>query len=456
MAARAIPIGSNSSFADWFLSKLNDTNSDNLANQNRIPRVPRSLRSKDGYMKCFDPEMVSLGPYHNGNPSFKPMERFKFDAMKRYTNSSLNSYANAEQVYEKLKPVALEAKAWYEGQSSVSNEVFARMIYVDACFILDFIDEFIRKSKISPTQGRPLRPDNDGVSLRSHDTSIVLRDMMLLENQVPLFVLKELMSITKRSDTIGLQNIDGFINVLIDTPEYFSGESLEGQIQGSSNSKHGDRDIRESIHLLDIYRKRILGNEVTSPNSAETESWYSFRSVTELKEAGIKCKRIGSTHLRKVNFKSNHLSGELLLPHIVIDDMTKCLLVNMIAYELDPSGPLDRGITSYIWFMDSLVDREEDVKELRAKSILLNSLGSDKEVADLFNVLATDLTPDPDSYASVKRKIESHCKNSGRVYIANLLHTHFSTPWTTVGFSAAVLILILTMIQTFFAVFPRK
>ncbi|PNX67704.1 hypothetical protein L195_g063645, partial [Trifolium pratense] len=37
--------------------------------------------------------------------------------------------------------------------------------------------------------------------------------------------------------------------------------------------------------------------------------------------------------------------------------------------------------------MDSLIDHPEDVRKLRSEGILLNYLGSDKEVAKLFNII---------------------------------------------------------------------
>ncbi len=43
--------------------------------------------------------------------------------------------------------------------------------------------------------------------------------------------------------------------------------------------------------------------------------------------------------------------------------------------------------------MDSLIDLAEDVMVLRSKGILLNFLGSDQEVANLFNAIAKILVP---------------------------------------------------------------
>ncbi|KAG5039980.1 hypothetical protein JHK85_012456 [Glycine max] len=55
--------------------------------------------------------------------------------------------------------------------------------------------------------------------------------------------------------------------------------------------------------------------------------------------------------------------------------------------------------------MDSLIEHFGDVKELRSGKVLYSALGSDKEVAQLFNTIGTDL-PNPDQTSSA----DSSCK----------------------------------------------
>ncbi|KAL2534997.1 Plant protein of unknown function (DUF247) [Abeliophyllum distichum] len=103
--------------------------------------------------------------------------------------------------------------------------------------------------------------------------------------------------------------------------------------------------------------------------------------------------------------------------------------------------------------MDSFIDHAEDVKQHRKKGILLNNLGSDEQLAQLFNELANDLVPDPRAYADVKDLIEKHCKNKRRVWIAEWMHNHFSSPWTVLAFLSAIFAIALSLVQTYLAVF---
>jgi hypothetical protein len=103
--------------------------------------------------------------------------------------------------------------------------------------------------------------------------------------------------------------------------------------------------------------------------------------------------------------------GYLSLPPIIVDDSTRPKFLNLIAYEMCLDFKNDFGVTSYISFLDSLIDEPNDVKKLRKARVLHNFLGSDEEVAQLFNEIGTDLVPNPETYMEVKVKIQKFYDN---------------------------------------------
>ncbi|KAK3218156.1 hypothetical protein Dsin_012126 [Dipteronia sinensis] len=109
-------------------------------------------------------------------------------------------------------------------------------------------------------------------------------------------------------------------------------------------------------------------------------------------------------------------------------------------------------VSTYIFFMDSLIDRAQDVKELRESGILLNALGSDKEVAKLFNKISTDLVPNQMLYSEVQRRIQSHYDNKLMTWIAQFIARHFHSPWSVLAFIAAILALASSIVQTVYTV----
>ena len=80
------------------------------------------------------------------------------------------------------------------------------------------------------------------------------------------------------------------------------------------------------------------------------------------------------------------MQQKVILPPLSIEDSTKSMLLNMLAFETCPDCLDDFWVTSYICFMDSLTNNAEDVIVLRSQNVLVNCLGSDQDVADLFNV----------------------------------------------------------------------
>ncbi|WKA02819.1 hypothetical protein VitviT2T_020972 [Vitis vinifera] len=176
----------------------------------------------------------------------------------------------------------------------------------------------------------------------------------------------------------------------------------------------------------------------------------SFRHIKELKAAGIYLKPSRTCFLRDVSFKSYFFFGYLKLPPITIDDFTKTKFLNMVAYEMYPDAPDDYAVTSYVCFLYDFIDDADDVKQLRSKHILHNLLGSDEDVAHIFNEIGNGLV-DPEIYGDVKARIQKHYDKRVNTWIAEALHGHFRSPWTFMALIAAVLILILTGVQTNYA-----
>ncbi|KAL6324724.1 hypothetical protein AAG906_017064 [Vitis piasezkii] len=190
---------------------------------------------------------------------------------------------------------------------------------------------------------------------RNHRINFVVQDLFLLENQLPFGILK---------------------------PE------------GTSEKEVEELD-EEPSHLLDLLRSALLGgSKKIRKQEAQgfcCPDWPSFRHIKELKAAGIHLKRSRTSFLTDISFKSCFFCGYLKLPQIIIDDFTKPKVLNIVAYEMCQDGPYDYAVTSYMCFLYDIIDHADDVKELRSKHILSNLLGSDEDVAELFNEISNDL-----------------------------------------------------------------
>ncbi|GMY19162.1 UPF0481 protein At3g47200-like [Fagus crenata] len=108
-----------------------------------------------------------------------------------------------------------------------------------------------------------------------------------------------------------------------------------------------------------------------------------------------------------------------------------------------PDYKNDLEVTYYISFL----------KDLRKAGVLHNVLGSDEEVAQLFNEIGTELVPNPTIYEDVKRHIQEHYETP-MSWMFRFNHDHLGGTWSIAGFFGVILGLVLSGIQAWFTVDP--
>ncbi|XAR69612.1 hypothetical protein NMG60_11001269 [Bertholletia excelsa] len=417
--------------------------------KHKIQKVPRLLKRRKSNRGCYDPLVVSIGPFHHHDKRLQPFKKFKYKFTKMYADSCNVSIA---ELYNRVEAVSEEARSCYtEGSiQHLDHTQFLQMMFLDGCFVLQFI----------------ILVNNMGIedTMKSHDIAFVKRDLFLLENQLPYIVLRKLMKPHKNTGNIGL-DINKFI-INISWPEHppcTFWEEIENFITNHITERNWKQfsppqPEGEPAHLLEL-----MWSQVVDPRPFETSvkckvfPWYSYRSVQELKASGIifrPNKDEAGRFFTSVRFESLLVKSILRIPPMIIDDSTKAFFLNLVAYEMCPDCPKKAGVTSYLWFIDNIIDDSKDVQELRKMGIILNGLSSDQQVADLFNDIAENLVPNLQAYAGVTNRIESHYKNVVKLWITEWLHIHFRTPWTVAALFAALLAFGLSITQTYLIFHP--
>ncbi|CAA3007677.1 Hypothetical predicted protein [Olea europaea subsp. europaea] len=406
---------------------------DQTTKKPQMERVPSLLRQNKSYTNCYDPLIVSIGPYHHGNQKCEEFEKLKIPISHKFWYACIDNHVSIEQLYEEVVKVGKSArecynKGWTDGYD---DELFNRMMFLDACFVLHIMF-IVRIENAHNWTDENLKEVYDRLDKSFYH---VLRDLFLLENQIPLLT-------------------NSFSNAVKKFLKKMTGRSSESgpeeEIQNWDESPHLLHLVRQKLIWPFKHEKKNLMAYIREPNARE-----SYLSVTELQSAGIYFKPSKTRNLIDVEFKSRLVFGTLTLPSIRVDHLTKTLLLNLVAYEMCPHGPSDLRVTSYICLMDSLIDNADDVKELKKRRILINKLGSDEKLAQFFNEISTDLVPPFLAYLDAKLKIDNHCKHKGHIWMAEWVHKYFSSPWALMAFLGAILALALTMAQTYFAAYQR-
>ncbi|XP_058747510.1 UPF0481 protein At3g47200-like [Vicia villosa] len=422
----------------------------------KIQKVVKHLRNRNDFEKHFSPKYVSIGPIHHDNQNLRLGQSYKLTWAANYFQHILQTpeflhRKIADNIYELMShytdDVLADTAVSLQGFSSL-EEKLSWVLFVDGCFLLNIL------RSIDPNR---LNNENE-VNMKVDQLVLVMKDVLLLENQLPYLVLKLLWHNDSEEELI-----DTMINFL----SCYRWTSPVNKRTWWSSGFHEILLNAPPTHLLDFQRKMILtkSNPKMEANNEDMhwreEFFYieskmmTHRNIQDLTAGGIKLKSSGTRRTTDVGFSEGPFAAELTLPEIIVDDSTATSFLNLIAYEMCPDFENDFGICSFMVFMDSLIDSGEDVRILRSHGILSNLLGKDEQVADLFNTISTDLVYNTTTYFEVRDKIHKHRFNKYKMWLVLGYQKYFSNPWAVIGFIAGSVALVLTFAQTWFTIFPR-
>ncbi|XP_010030569.2 UPF0481 protein At3g47200 [Eucalyptus grandis] len=423
-----------------------------------ICRIPQYL--KDDEDKGYDPQIVSLGPYHHGKEHLRPMEQHKLRCLHHILtrfNHGIDLYLDSVKGFEK------RARTCYEETISMSSNEFVEMMVLDGCFVIELL-----LGVDTGFQGFGYH-DNDPIF--SVGPSIlktkIRRDMIMLENQIPLFILDRLLSLQlgepdqeKHVVELALQFFSPLTPIwafMVETecpsdPRRLHCLGAYWSNTLPSSAKQGGTKMREEI----MWRMRIT-------RWSQRQNKLNF-CVTKLREAGIVFRNVLHDRVGNIEF----LDGVLYIPKLTIDEGTRSLFFNLIAFEQSHIH-CGNHVTAYVIFMHSLIHSPEDVDHLRDRMILDHCLGSNAEVVDLFNCLCQKLAFDiTDSYLfDLRTEVSLYClrrrlpfkmataafARKWNFWGADLRKKYFNNPWSTISVIAASILLVLTFTQTFYGVY---
>ncbi|XP_039128499.1 UPF0481 protein At3g47200-like [Dioscorea cayenensis subsp. rotundata] len=444
-----------------------------------IYRVVPSIRGEEG--AAFDPKIISIGPFHRNKKHLLPMEDIKWCYLHKLLSRVQEN--TLEKLLGVVRAQAPQARKMYSEKLCLEPDAFVKMLLLDGCFIVEFLVRFLFE-------------ENHGqLSDTNWKMPLVRSDLLLLENQIPFFILQSLFdsSVASLFDlknqneppitlkelalsyvTLGrletlpepvnnvkihhllhLFQISLTPNPALGGPQPFSCMKILMQFLRKCKRFIIDLIIWSlSICLccFAVFRRHsyLLPSKRDSSRAPRT-----IPSATELQEAGIIFKK------RKMNQEMQNMcyldvkfeDGIMEIPCVPIQAMTISLFHNLIAFEqcYPNSGS---HFTSYAALMDNLINTPMDVAVLRDCGIIESKLGSDNEVAIFFNQLCKGGYLDYENHylAEVFKDVRKFSSSSGHRWRAMLVRDYFSNPWAIISFAAAFVLLGLTIVQTVFSI----
>ncbi|KAL1307611.1 hypothetical protein AAHE18_17G045100 [Arachis hypogaea] len=381
-----------------------------------IYKVPHNIYA-------YTPEIVSIGPFHHGDEKLLKMEDHKRLYCKQFIERSetnkLESFVNCVQ---ELEP---KIRACYSDDTKLSKEEHVMVILVDCCFIL----EFLLRYHFMLTRG------DDAILLPTRLRVYIRYDLLLLENQVPFFVLDKLYNLVFPSTFIGRSHDR---HPLLLSLALYHGELSVSNVGGIA-------------HFTYLSRKLLLLSCNLSISRCSREAQIvQIYSATELKEAGVKFE------VKKASqcLLDLQLSGHTLrIPFFRVEDITEVIVRNLLAFE-QCHCINESYLADYIAVLDFLINTDKDVDLLIKNGIIENWLGDSNAVAKMFNGLGVNIMyPDFNvQYSLIFQRLNAFCARPWNKNVATLRRDYCNTPWKTVASIAGIFLLVLTVVQTVFSI----
>nr|CAB3463650.1 unnamed protein product [Digitaria exilis] len=245
----------------------------------------------------------------------------------------------------------------------VDDAGFADMLLLDGCFLLQFMVSMCREDDDESPDPLMARPEV------RRNVDAIAQDIFLMDNQIPWFVLDALIELRRPYAAVP---VDKFLAVMATAFDV-------GNIVDKTPSPllAQDQQPPPPPHLLGLFHRRQVG-AARNPNRRIVPSLSALScTAVELAEMGVKLtasktKKFGDMAMSKRRH-SLGLFGELSLAPVVLSELTMCWLVHMASYEEAFQGDTlsdNFAVSSYINAVSLLMNRPEDVQELRAKGIV--------------------------------------------------------------------------------------
>ncbi|WVZ70327.1 hypothetical protein U9M48_019002 [Paspalum notatum var. saurae] len=305
--------------------------------------------------------------------------------------------------------------------------------------------------------------------------SHVAHDLLLLENQIPFFIIKKIYLLVAdgaRARLLTDNLVKCIEGILYNYPKAIRESERPEDFHHLLHLCHmyfrPSQSVEEDLHQEMIQylcyfhkfcrRYLTLGNQIDKNHQWSTtkqkRSLLRWRRAEHYHEAGIEFKKRGfsrdSPHsLLDVKFTS----GLVEIPLLVVDDKTGYLFRNLIAFERT-CPQFGNSVTAYICFISQLISLPKDVTLLAKRGIIVHQMRSDEEVSGLFANLGKnlDFNVSGNNYLGrLSHVMEEHCESRLNRWMAWLWQNHFSNPWLSLAAIAGAIVLFCTILQSLFS-----
>ncbi|KAM3270078.1 hypothetical protein P3S67_029984 [Capsicum chacoense] len=235
-------VSSNSSARRWTDRISNALQKEVDIDLNLLPpvcvlQVPKTLTHQKP--EAYTPQLIGMGPYHHLRPDLYQMERYKLAAIKDILEPA--QIINFEHLLiNKLRENDLVVRACYNRYMDIDEETLAWIVAIDGLFLLNILRS---------AYGNNVHDHHEN----NIDDSIFTRDFMMLENQMPFVVVRQISELLHLSPPEDREDAE-----LISMFRRFC--EMHSPLPFPSNNEYHRIYTKETqpLHLLDLMYHLIL------------------------------------------------------------------------------------------------------------------------------------------------------------------------------------------------------
>ncbi|KAK7349851.1 hypothetical protein VNO77_07614 [Canavalia gladiata] len=432
-----------------------------------ISSVPDEIREPN--KDAFKPKVISIGPLHRGitrhlqlmeGPKFLYMREFLERSGSQEETSSRRLDLTLKDCGTEIDKLEKVINASYGGNIQSEPHELAKIMIVDGCFLLEVLLRL--GNYMEPPEYHKRNYSDDPILQNEGKVVPILNDITMLENQIPLIVLKKLY---RKVCPNGTKIED----------DHRVADIVRKAFGYSEENKSGGAHVLHLMHLSTVEQNQ----QESTPVEHELK-----RCATRLRASGISIKATyRSSHHRLVDWFNFNIYFDdfndrvLQIPPLCIKETTEVRWRNLIAWEQSRIW-IRCKYTSYALFFQGLICCKHDIELLEEKGVIVNECGKSKEeLLTLFRTITKGAEYMDSSYSEICVRLN---KNRGRkvrrilqelciitwhqcrgicetvvYYWGNwykiLIQDHIPTVWKFIGVLAAVALLVLTVMQTYYS-----
>ncbi|KAF5469018.1 hypothetical protein F2P56_013122 [Juglans regia] len=398
--------------------------------------------------EAYTPQVISIGPFHrNKNRKLQKMEDFKLRYLKSFID---RAETKLEDIVSTIKGAEESVRECYSETIPLVSDDFVKMILLDASFIIEYF--WKNKTKGNWTE-YDLEILNPWLCNRMH------MDLILLENQLPFFIIEKIYDTAFPSSSEG----HPFIELSFCQFEYYNYQKFDHE---KFVHHDPDRDSGSSgifiLHFTDLVRNFCMPPYESWRPKRSAKSLKEMYSAAQLNEVGLKFKKRESINNNLSTLELKYADGVLEIPPFQLDSSTEIYARNLVAFE-ECHYRSDPYITDYYIMLSMLIKTVKDMDVLVREQIIDNWL--DGVVAtSMINKLY--MSGEKSLYIEMNSHYQQMAEELNEFYKARVTYLqimmaivkrdYFCNPWRGAATIGGILLLLLTVIQTVCALISVK